>query len=72
MAKSIKMSDYPPIDNVVRAVTYLAGWRVKKISENTCKVTFAAHSDFKIATFISKQVLPKSGNLALNLKHYLT
>lgn len=46
------MKDYPSIDNIVRADTHLAGWRIKKNGENSCKVTFVAHTDFKVALFL--------------------
>lgn len=54
----------------MRAELPIGGWKIKKVDDKFCKVTFAAAPDFKIPLFLAKQVTPKSGNIALTFKNY--
>ena len=55
----------------MRAENEIGGWKIRKIDENICKVTFVTCPDFKIPLSLAKNVAPKSANLPLGLRDYL-
>ena len=60
------------VPGVVRAENEIGGWKIRKIDDNLCKITFCACPDFKIPLYLAKQVAPKSTNLPLGLKNYIS
>lgn len=63
--KSISLHSHPNKTNIMRAEAPRTCWIVKQINEKMCKVTFISEMDFRISSYIQRQIAPKYGNLAL-------
>lgn len=81
MARSVNNEEqFPPTKGIVRAASQYSGWRIKLKEKGDpaqgvkplYRVCFYSEAEFKISLFISKNVGPKSGNLANNLANYLS
>jgi len=54
-----------------RAVVHLGGYILQQETPKQTKLTVLSEMDYKIATFMAKNVGPKSGNLAKMIRDYI-
>ena len=71
MAETIDLETHPPNKNIVRADCFVGGWRIKSVDKKKTKIIFYSETDYKINQFITKQVISKTGHLALSLKKFV-
>ena len=54
-----------------RAVVHLGGYLLQRETANQTKLTVLCEMDYKIATFMAKNVGPKAGNVAKMVRDYV-